>query len=33
VVGNASHVRILYNDRDVDLQAHAKSDVARFTLK
>ena len=33
VVGNASHVRITYNDREVDLQAHARQDVARFTLK
>jgi cytoskeleton protein RodZ len=33
VVGNASSVRISYNDREVDLQQHAKADVARFTLK
>ncbi|HWA38621.1 MAG TPA: RodZ domain-containing protein [Burkholderiales bacterium] len=32
VVGNASSVRITYNDREVDLQAHARADVARFTL-
>jgi cytoskeleton protein RodZ len=33
VVGNASHVTISYNDRAVDLQSHARADVARFTLK
>lgn len=33
VVGNAQHVRITYNDRDVDLQPHVKVEVARFTLK
>ncbi len=33
VVGNASNVRISYNDREVDLQPHARADVARFTLK
>jgi cytoskeleton protein RodZ len=33
VVGNASSVRMSYNDREVDLQAHARQDVARFTLQ
>lgn len=33
VVGNASSVRLSYNDREVDLQAHARQDVARFTLQ
>ena len=33
VVGNASNVKISYNDREVDLQQHARADVARFTLK
>ena len=32
VIGNASHVRISYNDRPVDLQPHTKVEVARFTL-
>jgi cytoskeleton protein RodZ len=32
VIGNASHVRVSYNDKPVDLQAHTKGDVARFTL-
>jgi cytoskeleton protein RodZ len=33
VVGNAQHVRITYNDREVDLQPHVRVEVARFTLK
>jgi cytoskeleton protein RodZ len=33
VVGNASSVKISYNDREVDLQQHARADVARFILK
>jgi cytoskeleton protein RodZ len=33
VVGNAQHVRVRYNDREVDLQPHIKVEVARFTLK
>lgn len=33
VVGNAQHVRVSYNDREVDLQPHIKVEVARFTLK
>jgi cytoskeleton protein RodZ len=32
VIGNASHVRLTYNDRDVDLQPHVRVEVARFTL-
>lgn len=32
VIGNASHVRVSYNDKPVDLQPHTKGDVARFTL-
>lgn len=33
VVGNAQHVRVSYNEREVDLQPHIKVEVARFTLK
>jgi cytoskeleton protein RodZ len=33
VIGNASHVKVVYNDRAVDLQPHVKVEVARFTLK
>jgi len=32
VIGNASHVRVLHNDRSVDLQPHTKQDIARFTI-
>ena len=32
VVGNASHVRVLHNDREVDLRPHSKQDIARFTI-
>ncbi len=32
VIGNASHVKLSYNDRDVDLQPHVRVEVARFTL-
>jgi len=32
VIGNASRVRISYNERPVDLQPHTKVEVARFTL-
>jgi cytoskeleton protein RodZ len=32
VIGNASHVRISYNDRPIDLQPHTRVEVARFTL-
>jgi cytoskeleton protein RodZ len=33
VVGNAQHVRVSYNEREVDLQPHIRVEVARFTLK
>jgi cytoskeleton protein RodZ len=33
VIGNAQHVKVNYNNRDVDLQPHVKVEVARFTLK
>ncbi|SMB25487.1 conserved protein of unknown function [Sterolibacterium denitrificans] len=33
VVGNAPHVRLLYEDRQVDLQPYTKVDVARFNLE
>lgn len=33
VIGNASNVKLSYNDREVDLQPHVKVEVARFTLK
>ena len=32
VIGNAQHVRILHNDRPVDLKRYTRSDVARLTL-
>jgi len=32
VIGNASHVRVLHNDREVDLRPHSKQDIARFTI-
>jgi cytoskeleton protein RodZ len=32
VVGNAHHVRLTYDDREVDLIPHVKIEVARFTL-
>ena len=32
VVGNAQHVRLSYDDREVDLMPHVKIEVARFTL-
>ena len=32
VIGNAQHVRITHNDRPVDLTAHTKLAIARFTL-
>ena len=32
VIGNASHVRVLHNDRLLDLQPHTKQDIARFTI-
>jgi cytoskeleton protein RodZ len=33
VIGNAQHVRLRYDDRDVDLAPHLKIDVARLTLE
>lgn len=33
VIGNAAGVRLRYNDADVDLSKHARSDVARLTLE
>lgn len=32
VVGNASHVQVLHNDRLLDLRPHSKQDIARFTI-
>lgn len=32
IVGNAQHVRMTYDDRDIDLMPHVKVEVARFTL-
>jgi cytoskeleton protein RodZ len=32
VIGNAAHVRVLHNDRPVDLAPHTKLAIARFTL-
>jgi cytoskeleton protein RodZ len=32
VIGNAHHVKVSYNDREVDLQPHVRVEVARFTL-
>jgi cytoskeleton protein RodZ len=32
VIGNASNVRVLYDDKPIDLAPHTKQDVARFTL-
>ena len=31
-LGNARGVRVLYNDKAVDLEPHTKIDVARLTL-
>jgi cytoskeleton protein RodZ len=33
VIGNAQHVRVSYNDREIDLLPHVKVEVARFTVK
>jgi len=33
VIGNAQHVRLIYNDRPVDLMPHVKVEVARLTLE
>jgi len=32
VIGNADHVRVLHNDKPLDLQPHTKGAIARFTL-
>jgi cytoskeleton protein RodZ len=32
VIGNAQHVRIMHNDRPIDLTPHTKLSIARFTL-
>ena len=32
VIGNASHVRVMHNDRELDLRPHSKQDIARFTI-
>ena len=32
VIGNAAHVRVLHNDRPIDLAPHTKLAIARFTL-
>jgi cytoskeleton protein RodZ len=32
VIGNAAHVRVMHNDRLVDLAPHTKLAIARFTL-
>jgi cytoskeleton protein RodZ len=33
VIGNAQHVRVTYNDREIDLKPHTRVEVARFTLQ
>ena len=33
VIGNAQHVKVSYNNREVDLQPYVRVEVARFTLK
>ncbi len=33
VIGNAQHVKVSYNNREVDLLPYVKVEVARFTLK
>jgi cytoskeleton protein RodZ len=32
VIGNASHVRLVHNDREVDLKPYTRVEVARFTI-
>jgi cytoskeleton protein RodZ len=32
VIGNAQHVRVLHNDRPIDLKRYTRADVARLTL-
>jgi cytoskeleton protein RodZ len=33
VIGNAQHVRLSYDDKQIDLAPHVKVEVARFTLE
>ena len=33
IIGNAQHVRMSYEDRQIDLAPHVKVEVARFTLE
>lgn len=33
VIGNAQHVKVIYNNKEIDLQPYVKVEVARFTLK
>jgi cytoskeleton protein RodZ len=33
VIGNASHVKVTYNNKPIDLAPHTKVEVARFTVK
>ena len=33
VIGNASHVQLIYEERQIDLQPYTKVDVARFNLE
>lgn len=33
VIGNASHVQLQFEDRQIDLRPHTKVEVARFTLE
>lgn len=33
VIGNAQHVRVTYNDREIDLKPHTRVEVARFTIQ
>jgi cytoskeleton protein RodZ len=32
VIGNASHVRVLHNDHELDLKPYTRVEVARFTI-
>ncbi|HXI36126.1 MAG TPA: DUF4115 domain-containing protein, partial [Burkholderiales bacterium] len=33
VIGNAQHVKVIYNNKEIDLQPYVKVEVARFTIK
>jgi cytoskeleton protein RodZ len=33
VIGNAQHVSVTYNDREIDLKPHTRVEVARFTIR